>query len=314
MNIVAIIIFINIIHGMKFKGNILLITLFLLMMSSLSALLVTAYIKNLIKLSSSFHNYYKSYYVANAWLELSLVKTNGSIRAYWFEDAVNSGSTTVTSNFSSTMNFTTSIAVSSTSLGNKNTLNSDSLTCNGTNLASMWYEIAPWWCVPIILLRDDDLDTYSGTEWRFDVIGDNWLKPTTGDITLYASNGFTALLTKMATNGWTDTKLKYEDGKSKTYAFTDLTQEGHNTSYRKKLDIVRDINGEPLTTTEKAILMIANTTSTTWYYCLDTNGSKIPTQFISIDVKGTYGKTTLNLKWLRKSWLPADFCYTTIWN
>jgi hypothetical protein len=78
------------INVMKFKANILIITLFLLMMSSLSALLVTAYINNLIKLSASFHDYYKSYYIANAGLELALVKTNGKVRGYGFEDSVSS--------------------------------------------------------------------------------------------------------------------------------------------------------------------------------------------------------------------------------
>ncbi len=297
--------------GMKFKANILIITLFLLMMSSLSALLVSAYINNLIKLSASFHDYYKSYYVANAWLELALVKTNGKVRKYGFEDTVVSWSTTVTNNFSGS--FASLIRTSSTSLWDTNTSNPDNTdTCSAETVTSMWYEIPPGWCVPIILLQDNSTivpSTYNGNEWYVQSISDDQLKSVqdTGlssypSLTVYGTTWFTSLVTRV------DDDLNFlawwSTGISSAIAANGQTNILSVTAWWDP----QFINGG------KYMLMIANTDPlTTWYYCIQSNISvPIPTQYVTISSQWSYRNTTLDLQWVRKAWLPADFCYTAI--
>ncbi len=82
---------------MSKKANILIIVLFIMFLSSLSWLLVTKYVKNMINYSSEFLKYYKWYYLANAWIELELTK----IKNHWFgfEDRIMSGSDTNQENF-----------------------------------------------------------------------------------------------------------------------------------------------------------------------------------------------------------------------
>lgn len=288
------------ISRMKFKSNILIITLFLLMMSSLSALLVTAYINNLIKLSSSFHDYYKSYYIANAWLELALVKTNGKVRKYGFEDTVSSWSTTVTNNFSGS--FTSSIYASSTNLWDANTSNPlYSSECNAATVSTMWYMIPPWWCVPIILLKDSDWITPSSPEWSLSAITDNDLTPVWSShypsISVFSTVWFTALLTAV----WSD--LGFLDWRSTWF----VAGQNNNVIH----SMIADTTSPYFTDGWKYILMIANTSSNTWYYCLQSNVA-IPTQYVTISAQWHYRNTILDLKWVRKAWLPADFCYTAI--
>lgn len=67
-----------------YKGNIMLLILFVMFVSALLWLLVSQYVQHLIKISSLFQDYYKSYYYAYAWVETALaqVKHHG----YGFED------------------------------------------------------------------------------------------------------------------------------------------------------------------------------------------------------------------------------------
>ena len=279
------------------------------MMSSLGALLVTAYIRNLIKSSAVFHNYYKAYYIANAWLELALVKTNGEVRGYGFEDVVASGSTTVTDNFGTGANtyFSTSISTSSASLWDINTSSPDSyIECNATNVVEIGYELAPGWCVPIILLKDDEQSYFDWTEWLISPITDNLLNPVseTGwpvNLTLFGTQWITALVTKiMIVNGQIVFDQWWSTG------FDMLWEVAQNNLLQKVTD-------NSLTASTKQILMIANTTSNTGHYCLSSvNNVLVPTQYVTISAQWKYSNVTLDLKWVRKAWLPADFCYTAI--
>lgn len=273
------------------------------MMSSLSALLVTAYIRNLIKFSASFHDYYKSYYIANAWLELALVKTNGNVRWYGFEDVVSSWSSTVTANFSgSNRYFFTTIKTTSWSLWDANTSNPWYATwCNAQTVSQMWYQIPPWWCVPIVLLQDKvGLTAIWQIEWSITKISDNALTAVWWglypNITIYSSSWFTSLLTKV------NNDLSFADWWSTWFTSTQNGNVILNTAWQWNNWL--DGGG-------KYILMIANTSSQTWYYCASSN-VPIPTQYVTISAEGNYGNVTLNLKWVRKAWLPSDFCYTAI--
>lgn len=282
------------------------------MMSSLSALLVSAYINNLIKFSASFHNYYRGYYVANAWLELALVKTNGNVRGYGFEDTVAASSTTVTNNFSgANISFTTTTRTSSWSLWDLNTSNPNVTTsCSAENVVEMWYEIPPGWCVPIILLHDYSgiADSYEWLEGRVMEISDNQLLQLSNpkpNITLYWDNAVTALLTRVDANFDFDKWWSmFLSGEVISSWQINLLGQFNDPSAGPGDQVPGD--------TDRLILMIANTDpTTTWHYCLNSD-IPIPTQYVTIDAQGTYSNVTLDLKWVRKAWLPADFCYTAI--
>lgn len=305
---------------MKFKANILLITLFLLMMSSLSALLVTAYIKNLIKFSAAFHNYYQWYYIANAWLELALVKTNGRVRGFGFEDTVGSWSSTVTNNLSCGtgcyfVTTTTATSSSLTSLNTSDPLNSGSV-CNATTVATQWYVIPPWGCVPIILLQDNKTIGVSGAynwdEWNLMKIDDIYLDELFqgDDPDIYATQWLTALVTDMAD---IEGRLTYENWYSKSFGFNSTDMQ-INWWVWKLIDVISKTTLWEAWSADKLILMIANTTNTTGSYCVDGGSNKLATQFITINTQWQYGNTNLKLKWVRKAGLPADFCYTVISN
>lgn len=282
------------------------------MMSSLSALLVTAYIRNLIKLSASFHDYYKSYYIANAWLELSLVKTNGNVRGYGFKDTVLSWSSTTSSNFSgSNRYFSARINTLSNYLGDVNTSDSTNTdTCNASTVATMWYEIAPGGCVPVILIQDNTgiANVYRDNwEWLITAISNNQLKPVQSSnsypsITVYGTTWFTSLVTRV------DSDLNFVAWRSASFnatqALAGQAQILSNTAGSDSL----------FTAGWSYILMIANTDPTlTGHYCL-VGDVPLLTQYITIDAQWKYNNVTLDLKWVRKAWLPADFCYTAISN
>lgn len=74
------------------KANIMLLVLFIMFISSLLWLLVSQYVRNMIKISWLFRDYYTTYYYAYAWLELWLAQVNyrerNSQKPFGFEDQV----------------------------------------------------------------------------------------------------------------------------------------------------------------------------------------------------------------------------------
>ena len=166
----------------------------------------------------------------------------------------------------------------------------------------MWYMIPPWWCVPIILLKDNKQDNFTNSEWKVLISEDGDLAPVWVSkyptVSVISTAWFTALLTAV----WDD--LGFLDWWSTWFTA------GQTNNIIK--NIVPDNTTSPYFRNGwKYILMIANTTSSTWYYCL-LSDTLTPTQYVTIDVQWTYRNTTLDLKWVRKAWLPADFCYTAI--
>lgn len=67
----------------KIYGNISVLVLFLLIVSSLIGLMTVSYVRQMIAYNSSISQYYQAYYFANAWLELWVVLTNN--KWVWFE-------------------------------------------------------------------------------------------------------------------------------------------------------------------------------------------------------------------------------------
>lgn len=81
---------------MKKNGSILIFVLFMLAVSSLLALLIVEYVKNILNNSSIYYKFEKSYYLAYWWIELELVK----IKNHWpgFEDTISWNSETNSKN------------------------------------------------------------------------------------------------------------------------------------------------------------------------------------------------------------------------
>ena len=77
---------------MRKSWSILIFVLFMMIVTSLLALLITQYIRNILNYSSNYYKFEKSYYLAYWWIELELIK----IKNHWpgFEDSINSTSPT----------------------------------------------------------------------------------------------------------------------------------------------------------------------------------------------------------------------------
>jgi len=71
----------------RIKWNISILVIFVLIASSLIWILTTNYIRDLMQYNDIIHWYYKSYYLAKAWLEISLTQIWQNW--IWFENTIN---------------------------------------------------------------------------------------------------------------------------------------------------------------------------------------------------------------------------------
>lgn len=81
----------------KQQWSILIITMFILILTSMIGILVVSYVRSMLSFTNKFHDYQSAFYMANAGLELSLIKKNN----HWFgfESSMNSGSQSIWKNF-----------------------------------------------------------------------------------------------------------------------------------------------------------------------------------------------------------------------
>lgn len=82
---------------MNNRWNMLIIVIFVMIITSLFGILTTRYVNSIIQYGSAFHNYYKAYYLANAPLQLQLLKQKN--RWLGFEDKILTWSSTFSNNF-----------------------------------------------------------------------------------------------------------------------------------------------------------------------------------------------------------------------
>jgi len=80
----------------EYKGNILIIVLFILFLSALAGLLVTKYVKNILGYSTEIYKYYKTYYIAYGGIELEITKISN--HGFGFEDTISKNSKTNSNN------------------------------------------------------------------------------------------------------------------------------------------------------------------------------------------------------------------------
>ena len=74
------------IRNKKFKGNISLLVILILLASSVIALLSISQIQHLITYWNMTFNYFRAFYLAKAWTELGLTEVYN--RENWFEDEI----------------------------------------------------------------------------------------------------------------------------------------------------------------------------------------------------------------------------------
>ena len=81
----------------RLKGNVSLLVIFILLASSVIALLSINQIQRLLTYGNMTFNYFRAFYLAKAWTELGL--TEVYYREAWFEQTINSWNAIVTANF-----------------------------------------------------------------------------------------------------------------------------------------------------------------------------------------------------------------------
>ena len=89
--------FIAKIRNRRLKGNVSLLVIFILLASSVIALLSINQIQRLLTYGNMTFNYFRAFYLAKAWTELGL--TEVYYREAWFEQTINSWDAIVTENF-----------------------------------------------------------------------------------------------------------------------------------------------------------------------------------------------------------------------
>lgn len=87
----------NLKKDIRFKWNVSIMVILILLACSLMWILTIIFLNSLISYTDDTYSYYKSYYVAKAWLELSLTEIDNS--QVWFSQNIYSGNEINTNNF-----------------------------------------------------------------------------------------------------------------------------------------------------------------------------------------------------------------------
>lgn len=81
----------------KLKWNISVMVILILLACSLMGILTIIFLRSLIEYTDDSYGYYKSYYMAKAWLELALTEIDNT--DVWFQNSINSWDAIVINNF-----------------------------------------------------------------------------------------------------------------------------------------------------------------------------------------------------------------------
>lgn len=306
----------------------MLLVLFIMFISSLLWLLVTQYVRNMIKISWLFRDYYSTYYYAYAWLELWLSQINyrerNSQKPFGFEDEV------LFSWFSdceSTCSFRMDI-------NSRGTVITDSFdpsvrSCTWSN--AMWevnsiqreneanvYLIEPWdgFIVPLF---------YDASKW-FDTVDyqtinyfGTWAWPT--------SNQFHALQPTLYNLAWSpdgvweDYIVRIIDDNTENYLASIEPTIGSHDRYENSppLDLTQE---EELAyswdSTNKNYMIVANATWDRKDFCLQLDPipwaihTELPTKYITVSSVAERDDATVAFGAIKNNDLPSFIIYGTI--
>jgi len=140
----------------KLRWNITIMVILVLLACSLMGILTIIFLRSLIEYTDDSYGYYKSYYVAKAWLELSLTEIENT--DVWFSNEINSWNI-VNNNFSCPWcNFTSRILWRSKLISNNFWQNSED--------CQWWQELSiPWLGSMVLPMYYDNSTNFSELKW-----------------------------------------------------------------------------------------------------------------------------------------------------
>lgn len=242
---------------MNKKWNVIIVTLFITLIVWVIWLIITKYMINLLQISSENYKYYKSYYIAYAWIELALWKNKN--HGMWFNDVVNTGSATISKNFS-WLNY--NFSVKDISEAKYITSNPKSLINTWTNYCAdkkNWILVKQWEWVLLPLVYDKNT-----WEWPF-----SWLNYNSLDI------------------NFSETKLNRSgNGMFVSYQSTDdkiiksLSMWWNNNSNLASFTF-------PSTSSSNKPFLIVWSKSWTWYFCISSSKEMV-TPYVNIVSKWSF--------------------------
>lgn len=144
----------------QLKWSILIITLFLLIVTSLIGIIIMVYVRSMLEFTNRFHDYQHAFYMANAWLELELVKIRN--HAFGYEEFISTGSNTIARNFSAQCikhcSFQTSLKTDSFVVWQKEQISNDAIVCDKDS----WYTLNTGKLIAsLFLFKDETSDAES---------------------------------------------------------------------------------------------------------------------------------------------------------
>ncbi len=247
------------------KWNAIISTIYIMFVLAIIVLIITKFTLNLLDISHENTKYYKAYYMANAWVELELLKIKN--RWIWFSDTVKKDSDTVENNFDiNKEDFSAKLR------SRWNYINANPYSLLGKSDCSHISDFIHLKPGESILLGAfyDQWDSEEEWEesiysWKNYTLVDNW-----ADISLYGEGKtFVGVQTK-------DNKALY----SHTYNLTE------NDAIHGK-DLSTDINMS-LTAEDKPFVIVANLDTKEGDYCIKNSSDKLVSNYSFVLSKGRY--------------------------
>ncbi len=245
-----------------------------MIISSLFGLLITRYVGNMIQYTSAFHNYYQAYYLANAPLQLQLVKQQN--RDFGFEDEILSWSNTVKNNLNcEKCFFHWNLQSRSDVLVDKTQIDHYPTDCSWDD--SNFYSLSYWQAIIIPLFWDQN-------SWEWEVDWNN--------------------IQRLSSINDIDVETSTVDDYIIWIVDTDLNID--------RVDDVWQVSLLNYDSSKNTYFIIANITwLSTQNFCLSSN-EPIPTSYININTTWKYHNTYVWLSFTKNVKLPEYLIYSII--
>lgn len=276
--------------------NISVLVLFLLVVSSLIGLMTISFIKQMIVYTASITQYYQSYYLANAWLELLLTKVK--YRGLGYQEQLTSGDALVSLNgFRCPAN---NCAIQWSIVAMNTELSAQPLQ-NTSCSADTAYVMKPGGSIIIPLFRDDGpsstlrksqqsfTNIYVNPSFQFEFVG--WVPSRIG-LGFGLGSGAASQLTEddtmyLIASGTTNYDLTLNEFISQKFKFSEF-------------DNFLVINNP----------LWSGSVDSDVLFCLRSQGEALPTSTVLITALGQIGDRQVGIQAIKNVWLP-DFLFQT---
>lgn len=270
---------------MKKKWSILLLVLLIMLISSLLAMLITKFAKNMILNSNELTKYYNAYYLAYWWIELQLTKINN--HQMWFEDEILSWSNTIKNNFICSKNNLCSFrsivrARSNVLIPNQEKLDNNIWNC--PTKTDDYYSIWLWQGIIIPLYYDNSYWEWSLSWWLISKISKSNYLATNLNLSWNSQYSYWIAVV------WDsiDVPLVYK-------GFWSISLK--NTDY--------DPN-------KQSFLVVANISDNQESICINNSEVRLPTSNVYIDSIWKYADKTVSLQAVKKVQLDDYLIYSLV--